>query len=369
MIRHALLCGGLVALAASPAAAEPCGDEEAGSRCASVTADVVAGYRDGTLGGARASEFVLDRAELDGRLTWHASPSARGGVAARMQAVRSAGPQSLFGIEGDSIVLRMLEAYGHGAWRLGELEISARAGLIPERWIELVEGGYDLRALDALISDRRYFHRADLGASFSAVGWDGAAQLDLSVVNGEGLAQRELNAGKNSTLIATLRPVRKDALVWSVHAAYRDGSLGVGSARDHRVALASTVRMPLLVAGAELVRAAGLDARSELESHAASTWATVQLKPAPLGLAGKYDWIDQDRATSNAIVQRLTAGVFADALALGEGGSRLRLYLAYQHERFGEAAGALPGASEALEAHRALIVVHARGRATHLHAP
>jgi hypothetical protein len=263
----------------------------------------------------------------------------------------------------------MLEAYGHGAWRLGELELSARLGLIPERWIELVEEGYDLRALDPLLSDRRYFHRADLGASFSAVGWGGAVQLELSVVNGEGLSQRELNVGKNSTLIATFRPLREGALVWAVHAAYRDGSLGVGSARDHRFALASTVRAPQVVAGAELVRAAGLDARSELVSQGASAWATVQLGSAPLGLAAKYDWLDQDRATANANVQRITAGLFGDALTPDDEAPRLRLYLAYQHEHFGQAAGALPGASEALEAHRVLVFMHARGRAFHLHAP
>ena len=342
--------------AASPAS---CPEEPAWTRCAGVIGELFAGYRDGTVGGDRASEFLLDRAEVRGEAAWREGESRVGGVVARVEAIRSAGPQSLFGIDGDSIVFRVREAYGHGGLRVGEVDVSARLGLVPERWLELVRDGYDLRALDPLVSDLRYFDRSDLGATATASAWDGLVSLDLSVVNGEGLAQRELNHGKNTTLVLSVRPLRGADLSWSLHGAYRDGSIGLGSARNHRLALASTVRSTWLVGGGEYVRALGLDAQGDRRSQAASAWLGAHVLAPQWGLAGKYDWIDDDIDTSGSGIHRVSAGVFADVLT-GDISRRLRLYLAYQHERYGDAAGALPGAPEALDVHRVLVQMHAR---------
>ncbi len=339
--------------AAAWSAAEP--------RCARVTGQVFAGYRDGSVGGERGSEFSIDRAELAGAASWRASERLRGGVRGRLQAIRSAGPQSLFGIDGDSIVMRVIEAYGQGGIRFDATYVRARLGLVPERWLELVEQGYELRALGPLASDQPFFERADLGATISALAWDGRLGVDISVVNGEGPAQREQNLGKNTTGIVTLRPIVRDALTWSAHVGYRDGSTGVASGRDHRLAFASTLRTPRATAGIEFVRAFGLEDQADRRAQVTSAWASARALPYA-GLAGRVDRIDHDLDLADTSAYRITASVFGDLLAPGgEAEHRLRLYLAYQHERFGDSAGAVAGAPEALDVHRALVQLDARG--------
>lgn len=57
-------------------------------------------------------EFALDRAESGTQLWWRPHWRLDTGVATRIEAVRSAGPQSLIGIDGNSLVMRLGQAYG-----------------------------------------------------------------------------------------------------------------------------------------------------------------------------------------------------------------------------------------------------------------
>lgn len=109
------------------------------------------------------------------------------GVALRVEAVRSAGPMSLIGVDGNSLILRLAQAYGHAAVHVGPIDIGARFGQVPERWIEQLEKGYDTRGADPLGSDRvLMFDRADLGATLALSGWKGRFDVDASFTNGEG---------------------------------------------------------------------------------------------------------------------------------------------------------------------------------------
>ncbi len=337
--------------------------------CALVRADVFAGARAGTIGGAAQNEFRLDRAEAATGLLW--KPATRfetGGVIA-LEAIRSAGPQSLTGIDGDSLVVRLLEAYGQAAAHFGPIDVGVRAGLVPERWIEQVEKGYDTRGFDALASDRvRMFDRADIGVAFTASAWDGRVDVDVEIVNGEGRAQRELNRGKNTTAIVTVRPLLREhprgPLVLALHGAFRDGSLGIASIADRRGAAAVTFASPWVYAGVEFVHALGYAGRADLQASTLSSWVSGRILPRWLGAMAKYDHVRQDVAVAGSVIHVVGGAVFSDVFEhIDRNRRRVRVYAGYQFEGYGDAAAPLPGVVGALDAHRFLVQLELRGLA------
>ena len=52
-------------------------------------------------------EFALDRSELGTNLWYRPSKWLDAGATLRIKAIRSAGPQSLIGIDGDSLLIRL----------------------------------------------------------------------------------------------------------------------------------------------------------------------------------------------------------------------------------------------------------------------
>ncbi len=340
--------------------------------CLTLDSELFAGFRRSALaGGRKLSEFALDRAELGTQLWWRPHWRLDTGVATRIEAVRSAGPQSLIGIDGNSLVMRLGQAYGHAAAHVGPISIGLRGGLIPERWLEQVEKGHDTRGVDALASERALmFDRADLGATLTVSGWKGRVELDASLTNGEGRAQQELNRGKNTTLVLSVRPLQRrlpnGPLALAFHGLYRDGSYGLALAgaagRNHRVAAALTFQSPWAFAGAEYVRALGFNARPDLVSDALGAWASAYLFRNYLGIMASYAHIRQDVATPGTRVDVVTAGLFGDAFGYRlRNRRRIRLHAGYQYEGYGAAAGPVPGAPEAATTHRFMLQLTAQG--------
>lgn len=344
-------------------------DPSGAPMCVLVRTDVFAGWRASSIGGAQQSEFRIDRAEVGSGLVWRPLERLHAGAMIDVEAVRSAGPQSLTGIDGDSLIVRLLDAYGHVAVRLGPIDLGARAGLVPERWIEQVEKGYDTRGIDALPSDRaRFFDRADVGFSLTASGWNSRVDLDLEVVNGEGRAQRERNRGKNTTTIATVRPVVREhaqgPIVLALHGAFRDGSVGLGSAADRRGAAAVTFASPWVYAGFEYVHALGYGGRGDLTANTLGAWVSGRILPRWLGAFAKYDRTQQDLARAGTAVDSIGVGVFSDVFPhVDRNRRRVRLYAAYQHDGYGRLAAPLPGAPAASDTHRFLIQLEIRALA------
>lgn len=347
-------------------------DPKGKDACLTLDTELFAGFRRSALaGGRKFSEFALDRAELGTQLWWRPHWRLDTGVATRIEAVRSAGPQSLIGIDGNSLVMRLAQAHGHVAAHVGPISIGLRGGLVPERWLEQVEKGYDTRGVDPLASDRALmFDRADLGATLTVSGWNSRVELDASVTNGEGRAQQELNRGKNTTLILTVRPLRrrleKGPLALALHGLYRDGSYGLApdgaAGRNHRIAAALTFQSPWAFAGAEYVRALGFNARPDLVSDTLGAWASAYLFRNYLGVMTSYAHIRQDVATAGTQVNVVTAGLFGDAFGyLLRNRRRLRLHAGYQYEGYGAAAGPVPGAPEAADTHRFMLQLTAQG--------
>ena len=340
--------------------------------CLTLDSELFAGFRrSAQAGGRKLSEFALDRAELGTQLWWRPHWRLDTGVATRIEAVRSAGPQSLIGIDGNSLVMRLGQAYGHAAAHVGPISIGLRGGLIPERWLEQVEKGHDTRGVEALASERALmFDRADLGATLTVSGWKGRVELDASLTNGEGRAQQELNRGKNTTLILSVRPLRRrlpgGPLALAIHGLYRDGSYGLALAdaagRNHRVAAALTLQSPWAFAGAEYVRALGFNARPDLVSDALGAWASAYLFRNYLGIMASYAHIRQDVATPGTRVDVVTAGLFGDVFGYRlRNRRRVRLHAGYQYEGYGAAAGPVPGAPEAATTHRFMLQLTAQG--------
>lgn len=344
-------------------------DHRSAPTCVLLRGDVFTGARVGTIGGQRGSDFRLDRAELGSGFSWRPARRLHAGAVVGIEAIRSAGPQSLTGIDGDSLVLRVLEAYGHGALRAGPFDLGVRAGVVPERWLEQVEKGYDTRGLEPIGSDgARLFERADVGATATASGWRGRVELDLELVNGEGRAQRELNRGKNTTAIVTVRPVLREhargPIVVALHGGFRDGSLGIASAADRRGAAAVTLASPWVYAGAEYVHALGVQGRSERRANVVSSWVSGRILPRWLGAAAKYDRMQQDLTRRGTAVHGISVALFSDVFEhVDRNRRRLRLYLGYRHERYGAAAAPLPGVPAASSSHRLIVQLELRGLA------
>lgn len=340
--------------------------------CITIDAEVFAGYRYSAFADRRRfNEFALDRGELGTQLWWRPHRRFDTGVAVRFEAIRSAGPNSIKGIDGDSLVLRLAQAYGHGAVHLGPIHLGVRLGQIPDRWIEQLEKGYDTRGLEALPSDRvLMFDRADLGASITASGWRGRVELDLAITNGEGRAQKELNPGKNTTVIVTVRPLRRDhakgPIRLALHGLYRDGSLGVGGpalppGRNHRLAGALTLQSPWAFAGVEYARALGFFANPDTIADVIGVWASGYAYAPYLGLMAKYDHHRADVRVGTSTVRVATVAVFADAFGYPwRNRRRIRLYAGYQHEGYDTGAGPVAGAPVAT-AHRFLLQLQAQG--------
>lgn len=335
--------------------------------CLTLDAEVFAGYRLRRVAGDRFSEFALDRSELGTALWLRPHRRVDAGVVVRLEAIRSAGPQSLIGIDGDSLVVRLAQAYGSGVVHLGPLAIGVRAGQIPERWIEQLEKGYDTRGVDPLSSDRLVlFDRADLGASLTLSGWRGLVEADVALTNGEGRAQEELNRGKNTTAILTLRPWRKShpkgPIALALHGLYRDGSYGIAAARAHRGAAALTFASPWAFAGVEFVQALGVREQGARVARSLGGWVSAYAYQPYAGVFAKYDRVRQDLALAGSDVQVATAGVFSDLFGYAwRRRRRVRLYAAYQYEGYGAAAGPVPGAPAAADTHRLLLQLEAQG--------
>jgi hypothetical protein len=331
-----------------------------------------AGFRSSQTATEDFSEFVLDRAELGTTLL-----TGRFGSELRLEAIRSVSPQSVMGIDGDSLLLRVKRAWAFGRQELGPGAVEGRLGLIPDVWKELLENDYDLRGLAPTLSERAgYFDTSDLGLMAGWDGWENRVRVRVQVSNGEGRSQPERNTGKNTTVAATFTPVAVDVhrgpIRVSVHGAWRQGSEGFANARSHRMATGLTFVAPCPRAGVEYVRALGWDGRPEVVSEALGMYANSYFGTRWIGGAVRHDRVNTDTAREQAGVQRTTIALYTDLLGqvdsrqvvrppLSLGFDLVRLYAAVELDRYQDNAGALPGVADASNATRWMLLLTANG--------
>ena len=252
-----------------------------------VSGEIFGGFRYARSPSQNFNEFDLERVELGIQSPFN----AHWGGELRMESVRSAGPNSLIGIDGDSLVTRVKRAWGYGSSDWGQWSLHGRLGLIPDSWHEVVMNAYPLRALGPSQGEREGFQdTSDLGGALY-LGW-GDQRVFLSFTNGEGRRYREQNTGKNMLLGCTLStPLFLAQNRLHLSAAYRDGSRGPSAGRNHRFYAAGWWTHPRFSLGISGSQAWGLLNRPSLLASAVQGWIAVWLIPRQLSLLLSGEWL------------------------------------------------------------------------------
>jgi len=231
---------------------------------------------------------------------------ADSGVAARLvvMGVRSGAPDGYVGVDGESIVPQVQVAEARFEPGYG---LRLAAGLLDDPWAIPGERAWTYVGLTTAFAESSgLWDRADLGLRASAATPGGHLSGAAAVTSGEGLRLRERNDGKNVTGVVTVRPFGDARLAVAV--AGREGSRGIGSARDHRLAGRITSVGGPWTAGVELDRAWGLSGDPLLTPWGGSAW--VGGNPwGPIVLLGRVDHLVLASADSAATDGWLAAGL------------------------------------------------------------
>jgi hypothetical protein len=200
-----------------------------------------------------------------------------------LEAVRSASEGALIGVAGDSLVVRVREAYG--AYRPFEaLEIAA--GVVPTLTVPELDGTWMLRPIaPSGLEANALGTPADLGAKArfdlpSRHGW-----LAVAATNGEGYTSRELNRGKNLEGALEVHPFARGALLpLGLFTSFTSGSTSTVSAPADRSTSGLVWQGTRVRAGVFFTYAWGV-AQSGTQ-HAALGSAFVRVEPIARLLAG-----------------------------------------------------------------------------------
>ena len=236
----------------------------------------------------------------------HASLGASYGPAqARfvLEAVRSASEGALLGVAGDSLVLRVREAWAGAAltrW------IELRVGVVPTLTIPEIEGTWRLRAVAPTpLEVTGLGAPADLGVTLRArlpadLGW-----AAVGVYNGEGYTNRELNRGKNLEAAFAVHvprgPLRRLTLLGS----YVFGSSGTGLSRADRLTGALLWQGDRVRGGVSLTAGWGVDDDGARRSLLVEGFARVEpIARLIVGLRASW-WQRDDRAADDQVLTLL----------------------------------------------------------------
>jgi hypothetical protein len=256
----------------------------------------------------------------------------RAGLDLRLEAVRSAARDSVLGVAGDSLIVRVATAQAVFAADTGPLRLTARGGLVEDAHRRRIANAWDLRVVDAPLVERAQFgHTADLGGALEAAAFGGDLSLEVAATNGEGLAEAEQDSHKNLSLTLSGTPLRAwdHALVGSVQAVR--GTRGAGGTRADALSGLVAVQGPIVGAGVEYTRLAGVLDRGEREADALGAWLRGDVWHPWLGLWARFDRLDTDYAARGSVQKRFGAGLYSTPIDAGDAG-RLRLALGAQHD-------------------------------------
>jgi hypothetical protein len=318
------------------AAAMAPADDLADRPCARAAIDV-AGRAGLTLPDTGISRALsLPRARAEGDLAFGALAEARLAVVA----VRSGGTTGYIGVDGEALVLELQLAEARAQWRPWGLAVGA--GVVADPWVGGCDEAWSLRPIAPSLGESLgWFDSSDMGAW---LGWSSperivAARLD--VTSGEGARFRERNEGKDVSATVSVRPLRAERAALSLSAYGREGSRGLGLARDHRLGLRLSGTMGPLLLGVEGLAAWGVDGQSDRTPIAASGW-TVLRPLGPLLAYGRLDVSSEELGNEDAGARTILAGAGVE-LPAGEG-APLRVVVGYSGTRVGSAVSQVAGA-------------------------
>ncbi len=335
---------------------------------AAVTGDLVGGAAGTFVPGADPGlAFTLERAEVGGTL--EAAPLAQ--AALRLEAMRSAGAHSAFGIDGNSLLLRVKHAWGAvtPAFQVAEVPVAltVRAGLVPEPWLERLEPMLGTRALGPVPSERAaLLDASDLGVSARATVDVGLVALELSVRNGEGLRELELNVEKDVVaLVSSTVPFEAAGEAWDVSVALmgRHGSRGVAGIDEERVGVALGGGHRLGRIGSELLWARGDEGRAERDRVLAAAFGDAMVVERWLGVVARGQLDVTDVALADSLAASAAVGLFSDLGLAAEGAvRRMRILVALGGSWTQQNAG-LAGVPAASSQVQVLLLLEAQGAA------
>lgn len=315
-------------------------------------------------GAETTSRFDLDSLELGLEARW----GQRFRLEAQLDATRSASPQSLFGIDGNSVVFTARRALAALSLPLGPGELVIALGILPDPVISSIEN-LDLRAIDDALADTgRFLPRSDLGASLR---YDlGRLALTLAVTHGEGARDVERDSRKDLIAVLEATPLRFEALDETAELKLlltgRTGSRGVGSVPHDHLGGSLALVHPRLVLALEAHRSFGHDGR-EVDAMGLSAVSALTVYEG-LALTARYDWLDLDLDLDESSARMLDLGVLLsigrlfgpldpEIAALGDA---LKLRLAWRHQTTGAAIAPTPGLASSGRADTVFITLEAR---------
>jgi hypothetical protein len=244
-------------------------------------------------------QFIVTRAQ-DGSSSWFHQfdlPRAHAAVDARfkdvtgrlvVEGVRSASDGSLIGVAGDSIVLRIREAYA--AWRPIE-SVELAAGVIPTLTIPEVDGTWMLRAIaPSTLESANLEPAADLGARATWQLPQNYGRIAIAAYNGEGYASPELNRGKNIEGAVEIHPIPKGPLLpFGIFVSAESGSTGTELARANRGTAGLVWQGASLRAGIIATYAWGVDTNGAQRAVLADSFVRVEpINRLIFGLRASY---------------------------------------------------------------------------------
>lgn len=328
-----------MALAATLIPAAP-GDAERGG-CIGFGAEVAGRFTQRFPTGGVDRAFSLSRSRYDLGLS-------RDGAGARLvlAGVRSGGTDSYIGVAGESIVPQVQVA--EARYRATHIGLTLAAGLVDDPWVSTSNGSWDLRATAPGVGEAEgWLERSDLGGTAAWTSPDRWVTVAGTITSGEGLARRERNNGQDSAGLLIVRPLAglgDGAGLLEVQAYGREGSRGLGLARDHRAGARLTHRSAWVAGGVEALHAWGVQGDARRTPRALSGWAQVTPPPLPALAWTRLDHVDEVPGTPDTRVIRGSAGLGLGLPTDRAGSPPLRLLLGWERETRHAAVASIAGA-------------------------
>jgi hypothetical protein len=231
-----------------------------------------------------------------------------------VEAVPSASEGALVGVAGDSLVLRVREAYAGFQLQKSEESwgASMQAGVIPTLTIPELEGTWMMRAVaPSALETAGIASPADMGVAGrfafpKRFGWIGAA-----FTNGEGYTNRELNRGKNLEAAFDVHPFALSERLrpLGIFFSWVMGSAGTASARTDRWTWGLLWQGVRVRGGASVTYAVGSKSDGDQRGVVLDTFVRVEpIEKFLVGARLSY-WNVDTRAPVADSVTTLTAAV------------------------------------------------------------
>jgi hypothetical protein len=250
-------------------------------------------------GAAASNTFSVPRAHVGLDAEWH---GAKAGVLVEGAYATQGG--ALIGVAGDSVVVRLREAWGGGQWRW----LEGKLGLVPTLTVPEVERAFRYRELAAdALETWKWKSPADFGASLKATLPEGYGWVGVQVVNGEGYTQRELNPGKNLEATVSVHPLPAGvAAPLSVLGSAMVGSTGAAQVPTQRLGGGLLWGGEAFGAGATMFWASGLEGDGTRKGLLGQVFARAELFEHLL-LAAKVTVLERQLGSTDSVVDLVGA--------------------------------------------------------------